>query len=269
MRRIGCVAWIFSKPIAGVYKCVSVISFSASWCMLLFTESLIYFLVYTSTQVFDRISMSHGVPREHCEDTWWPRWMGAVGQPSIRWLRSQILLYLIKPMSWVEVYLVLRYIFVRKESALQVKVSFKTPPRENTAQNGEKDLVLESLFFFLIERNVLQECFLETFRITLIGLIRYVHGCLMPVTFGVLRECFSCVWIVEIFVTRVEIMYFSVLLTIQCNITPCMHYECHSKYKDNCRLSGGLYNFKISTKSRACVQASHIFLMVQSNSYIQ
>lgn len=147
MRWIVCVAWIFSKPIAEVYKCVPLISFSASCCMLLFTESFIYFLVYTSTQVFDRISVSHGVPREHCEDTWWPRWMGAVGQPSIRRLRSQILLYLIKPMSWVEVYLVLRYIFVRKESALQVKVSSKTPPRENKAQTGEEDLVSESLFF--------------------------------------------------------------------------------------------------------------------------
>jgi len=155
MRCIGCVAWIFSKPIAEVYKCVSLISFSASWCMLLFTESLIYFLVYTSTQVFDRISVSHGVPREHCEDTWWPRWMGAVGQPSIRRLRSQILLYLIKPMSWVEVYLVLRYIFVRKESALQVKVSSKTPPRENKEQTGEEDLVFESLFFFLYLSNAM------------------------------------------------------------------------------------------------------------------
>lgn len=269
MRRIGCVAWIFSKPIAEVYKCVSLISFSASWCMLLFTEAFIYFLVYTSTQVFDRISVSHGVPREHCEDTWWPRWMGAVGQPSIRRLRSQILLYLIKPMSWVEVYLVLRYIFVRKESALQVKVSFKTPPRENKAQTGEKDLVLEPLFSFFIERNVLQECFLETFRITLTGLVRYVHGCLMPVSFGVLRKCIFCAWDVEIFVTRLEIMNFSVLLTIQCSIKPCRHYECRSKCKDNCRLSGGLYNFQISTKSRACVQASHRFLMMQSTWYIE
>ena len=41
----------------------------------------------------------------------------------------------------------LRYIFVRKESALQVKVSSKTPPRENKAQTGEEDLVSESLFF--------------------------------------------------------------------------------------------------------------------------
>lgn len=200
MRWIGCVAWIFSKPIAEVYKCVSLISFSTSWFMLLFTESLIYFLVYTSTQVFDRISVSHGVPREHCEDTWWPRWMGAVGQPSIRRVRSQILLYLIKPMSWVEVFLVLRYIFVRKESALQVKVSFKTPPRENKTQTGEEDLVLESFFFFIfiylnIERNVLQECFLATFLITLTGLIRYIYGCLMRLSFAVLHKCYFCAWI--------------------------------------------------------------------------
>jgi hypothetical protein len=73
--------------------------------------------------------------------------MGAVGQPSIRLVRSQILLYLIKPMSWVEVYLVLRYVFVRKESALQVKVSFKTPPRENKAQTGEEDLGLNPFFY--------------------------------------------------------------------------------------------------------------------------
>jgi len=198
--------------------------------------------------------------------------MGAVGQPSIRRLRSQILLYLIKPMSWVEVYLMLRYIFVRKESALQVKVSFKTPLRENKAQTGEKDLVLESLFsffLFFIERNILQECFLETFRITLTGLISYVHGCFMHVSFGVLRKCFFCAWIVEVFVTRLDIMYFSVLLTKKRNITPCMHYECRSKCKDICRISGGLYNFQISTKSRACVQASHRFLMMQSTSYIE
>ena len=52
-------------------------------------------------------------------------------------------------------------------------------------------------------------------------------------------------------------------LTIHCNITPCMHCECRSKFKDNYRLSGGLYNLQISAKSRACVQASHNFLMSQ------
>ena len=45
-------------------------------------------------------------------------------------------------------------------------------------------------------------------------------------------------------------------LKIQCNIMPRMHYERRSKCKDNCRLSGDLYNFQISTKSRACVQAA-------------
>jgi hypothetical protein len=64
-------------------------------------------------------------------------------------------------------------------------------------------------------------------------------------------------------------MYFSVVLTIQCNITSCKHYKCRSKCKDTCRLSGGLYNFQISTKSRACVQASHKFLMMQSSSYVK
>jgi len=59
----------------------------------------------------------------------------------------------------------------------------------------------------------------------------------------------------------------SVVLKVQCNITPCMHYECRSKCKDNCRLSVGLYSFQISAKSRACFQASHKFLMMQSSSY--
>jgi hypothetical protein len=44
-----------------------------------------------------------------------------VGWPPIRRVRSQILLYLIKPVPWFEVYLVTPYVFVAQESTLQVK----------------------------------------------------------------------------------------------------------------------------------------------------
>jgi hypothetical protein len=60
---------------------------------------------------------------------------------------------------------VLRYIFVREESALQVKVSFKTPRQENKAQTGEEDLVFEFFSFFLSNamyyRNVSWRIFLS------------------------------------------------------------------------------------------------------------
>jgi hypothetical protein len=119
------------------------------------------------------------------------RGWGAVGQPLIRRVRSQILLYLIKPMSWVEVYLVLRYVFVRKESALQVNVSFKTPPRENKARSGAEDSVFESCFF--IERRGLQECFWATFLMYLLVLSNKCTNChrfiiIYPTCFGPFRS---------------------------------------------------------------------------------
>ena len=83
----------------------------------------------------------------------------------------------------------LRYIFVRKESALQVKGSFKTSSRENKTQADSVDLVATPFFFF-IEQDVLQECFMATFRITLTTLIRHIHGCLMSVSFWRFTQMF-------------------------------------------------------------------------------
>jgi hypothetical protein len=50
-----------------------------------------------------------------------------VGRPPIRRVRTQILLDLIKPVTWVEVYLAMPYIFVAEESTFQVtKISLQS-----------------------------------------------------------------------------------------------------------------------------------------------
>jgi hypothetical protein len=61
--------------------------------------------------------------------------------PPIRRVRSQILLYLIKPVPWVEVYLVMPYVFVTEESTLQVKTGFRVQPWEHTLRSGKENSI--------------------------------------------------------------------------------------------------------------------------------
>jgi hypothetical protein len=82
-----------------------------------------------------------------------------VGRPPIRRVRSQILLYLIKPVPWFEVYLVTPYVFVAEESTLQVKKNQASElSRRNTSHHLEKKTQLFE-FCFLFERKVLQQHF--------------------------------------------------------------------------------------------------------------
>jgi hypothetical protein len=109
--------------------------------------------------------------------TWWRpgdrRGKGGVCRPPIRRVRSQILLYLVKPMFWVEVCLVIPFVFITDEPALQVKNRLQSPSLGRKA-HGTTNAVF-------IERNVLQECLLSS-HIKLTTLIRCLRGCFI-VTF--------------------------------------------------------------------------------------
>ena len=145
---------------------------------LLYTESLIYFLVYTSTQVFDRISAPHGVSGEHCEDTWWPPRMGnsrpasnpsgAVTNPSLSG-KTNVL-------GWgvpgVTMHLRKRGISIAgKGQTLKLRVC---ETRRHMARNN---LYLEPVFLSCM----LQEYLISNFLVKSTTLICYFYGCLMSV----------------------------------------------------------------------------------------
>lgn len=118
MRRIDCVVCIYRMS---THEHLSFVSFSTSWLRFFIqnpSSTFSYIQAHRYLIGSRRLMASQGnTVKTHGDRRGW----GIVGQPRIRRVPSPILVYLVKPMSWVEVYLVLRCIFVKEESALQVK----------------------------------------------------------------------------------------------------------------------------------------------------